>query len=70
MMPSDQEIAAVTRATGMGRVQAIRHLKQREQIRQAAPMGHRSRVSSDSAWPLRGVDGLTFAERRAQGDGI
>ena len=36
-------------------------------IRQAAPIGQRGRVSSDSAWPLRGVDGLTFAERRAKG---
>jgi hypothetical protein len=33
---------------------------------QAAPMGKKHRVSSDSAWPLRGVDGLTFAERRAK----
>lgn len=33
---------------------------------QAAPMGKTHRVSSDSAWPLRGVDGLTFAERKAK----
>jgi hypothetical protein len=33
---------------------------------QAAPMGKKHRVSSDSAWPLRGVDGLTFAERKAK----
>lgn len=33
---------------------------------QAAPMGRKYRVSSESAWPLRGVDGLTFAERKAQ----
>lgn len=33
---------------------------------QAAPMGKKHRVSSDSAWPLRGVDGLTLAERRAK----
>ena len=33
---------------------------------QAAPMGKKHRVSSDSAWPLRGADGLTFAERRAK----
>ncbi len=33
---------------------------------QAAPMGKNHRVSSDSAWPLRGADGLTFAERKAK----
>lgn len=33
---------------------------------QAAPMGKTHRVSSDSAWPLRGADGLTFAERKAK----
>jgi hypothetical protein len=33
---------------------------------QAAPMGRKYRVSSDSAWPLRGLDGKTFAERRAE----
>jgi hypothetical protein len=32
---------------------------------QAAPLGRKHRVSSDSAWPLRGLDGKTFAERRA-----
>lgn len=32
---------------------------------QAAPMGKSYRVSSDDAWPLRGIDGLTFAERKA-----
>ena len=32
---------------------------------QAAPIGRKHRVSSDSAWPLRGLDGKTFAERRA-----
>jgi len=31
---------------------------------QAAPLGRKGRVSSESAWPLRGVDGKTFAERR------
>lgn len=31
---------------------------------QAAPLGRKGRVSSDSAWPLRGADGKTFAERR------
>jgi hypothetical protein len=35
-------------------------------IPQAAPRNSRTRVSSESAWPLRGVDGLTFAERAAQ----
>ena len=33
---------------------------------QAAPMGRKHRVSSDSAWPLRGLDGKTFAERRKE----
>jgi len=33
---------------------------------QAAPMGRNHRVSSDSAWPLRGPDGKTLAERRAE----
>ena len=33
---------------------------------QAAPMGKTYRVSSESAWPLRGVDGKTFAERRKE----
>jgi hypothetical protein len=33
---------------------------------QAAPMGMKHRVSSDSAWPLRGLDGKTFAERRKE----
>ena len=31
---------------------------------QAAPMGRKYRVSSDSAWPLRGLDGKTFADRK------
>jgi hypothetical protein len=35
-------------------------------IRTAAPMGLNHRVSPQSAWPLRGADGLTFAERRAK----
>lgn len=34
-------------------------------LRTAAPMGRSHRVSSDSAWPLRGADGLTFAQRKA-----
>jgi len=33
---------------------------------QVAPMGKKHRVSSDSAWPLRGPDGKTFAERRKE----
>ena len=33
---------------------------------QAAPMGKPYRVSSDSAFPLRGADGKTFAERRKE----
>jgi hypothetical protein len=35
-------------------------------IAQAAPRNSRTRVSSENAWPLRGVDGLTFAERAAR----
>ena len=31
-----------------------------------APKGQPRRVSSDSAWPLRGADGKTFAERRKE----
>ena len=38
-------------------------------IRTAAPMGLKHRVSPQSAWPLRGADGLTFAERRAKEQG-
>ena len=37
---------------------------------QAAPMGKTHRVSSDSAWPLRGADGKTFAERRKEQDAL
>jgi hypothetical protein len=33
---------------------------------QAAPMGKNHRVSSESAWPLRGPDGKTFSERRKE----
>jgi hypothetical protein len=33
---------------------------------QAAPTGRKYRVSSESAWPLRGLDGKTFAERRKE----
>lgn len=32
----------------------------------AASIGKTHRVSSDSAWPLRGADGKTFAERRKE----
>ena len=35
-------------------------------IPQQAPLGRNHRVSSDSAWPLRGPDGKTFAERRKE----
>lgn len=31
---------------------------------QSAPTGKSYRVSSEASWPLRGVDGLTFAERK------
>lgn len=34
--------------------------------KQAAPLGKKYRVSSESAFPLRGVDGKTFAERRKE----
>lgn len=34
--------------------------------KQAAPLNKSHRVSSESAWPLRGVDGKTFAERRKE----
>ena len=33
---------------------------------QIAPMGRKYRVSSEGAWPLRGLDGKTWAERRAE----
>ena len=33
---------------------------------QAAPLGRNYRVSSDRVWPLRGLDGKTFAERRKE----
>jgi len=32
--------------------------------KQAAPMGKKYRVSSESAWPVRNADGLTFAEAK------
>ena len=34
-------------------------------MQNGAPMGQPRRVSADSVWPLRGADGLTFAERKA-----
>lgn len=33
--------------------------------RTIAPRGKPYRISSDEIWPLRGADGLTFAERKA-----
>jgi hypothetical protein len=33
-------------------------------IRTASPLGLKHRVSSQSAWPLRNADGLTFAEAK------
>lgn len=33
---------------------------------QGAPRNQPRRVSSDGAWPLRGIDGKTFAERRIE----
>lgn len=35
-------------------------------IAQVAPRGRAYRVSSESAFPLRGADGKTFAERRKE----
>ena len=65
MTPSERDIARVMAETGMARLQAIRHLQQRrELIRQAAPMGSRLRVSSDSAWPLRRADGSRWSDPR------
>ena len=34
--------------------------------KQAAPLGRNYRVSSESAFPLRGIDGKTCAERRKE----
>ena len=39
-------------------------------IRTTAPIGRKHRVSPQSAWPLRGVDGKTFAERRKEQENI
>lgn len=33
-------------------------------ISQIALAAKNSRISSESVWPLRGADGLTFAQRR------
>jgi hypothetical protein len=35
-------------------------------IKLQAPMGMKHRVSSEGAWPLRGADGKTFAQKRAE----
>ena len=35
---------------------------------QAAPLGRKYRVSSESAWPLKALDGKTWAERRKERD--
>ena len=35
---------------------------------QAAPTGRKYRVSSESAWPLKALDGKTWAERRKERD--
>jgi hypothetical protein len=44
---------------------------QPQPIRQIAPINPRARTrsSANSCWPLRGVDGLTFAERKAKEKG-
>ena len=33
---------------------------------QAAPLGRKYRVSSEGAWPLRDLNGKTWAERRKE----
>jgi hypothetical protein len=33
---------------------------------QAAPLGRKYRVSSDSAWPLKALDGKTWAQRHKE----
>lgn len=63
--PSPHAVKAVMRETGMGELQAYRHLQQR-MILQAAPTRSRIRISSDDAWPLRCADGRTFAERNGR----
>jgi hypothetical protein len=37
-------------------------------VPQKPPVNPRGRISSDDVWPLRGSDGLTFAERKALRD--
>lgn len=64
MIPRPESIAREMAATGVGELQAVRNLQARAMIRQAAPMGRSHRISSDCAWPLRGADGLTWAERK------
>ena len=65
MIPSEKDIAAIMESSGMERMQAINHLRQREWLRRhAAPTGARYRISSESAWPLRDADGRTFADRK------
>jgi len=66
MIPPRHEIDRVIAQTGMGELQAIRHLQGRALVRSIAPRGMKHRISSDSAWPLRGADGRTFAQRKAQ----
>jgi hypothetical protein len=33
-------------------------------VPQAAPLNRKGRVSSDNAWPLRNLEGLTWAEAK------
>lgn len=65
MTPTEPTIAREMEAHGITRLQAIRRIQSREEIlrRCPAPRGSAHRISSDSAWPLRGADGRTFAER-------
>lgn len=66
MIPHDSDIERVMRETGMGRLQAIRHLQQRREILRTSRGGPRYRVSPNSVFPLRGVDGRTFADRKQE----
>lgn len=64
MIPAEPAIAREMERHGINRLQAIRRIQARETIlRTPAPLGRSVRISSDSAWPLRGADGRTFAER-------
>lgn len=38
-------------------------------IAQVAPMGRKTRVSPQSAWPLRTATGETFAQRKERKEG-